>query len=96
MTNYAVGIDYGGAGDQKRLDDIINALKKCSGGTVTSLGIGPSKVQNYGLTSAAKGKTGVYITNGARVAERSVTLILSRTAMRSDTISLLKRQPKNI
>lgn len=68
MTDYAVGIDYGGSGDQKRLNDIINALKKCSGGSVTSLGIGPSKVQNYGLTSASKGKTGVYITNGVGIA----------------------------
>ena len=68
MTNYAVGIDYGGSGDQKRLNDIVNALKQCSGGTVTSLGIGPSKVQNYGLTSSAKGKVGVYITNGVGLA----------------------------
>ena len=68
MTDYAVGIDYGGIGDEKLLSDIINALKKCSGGSVTSLGVGPSRVQNYGLTSAAKGKTGVYITNGVGLA----------------------------
>lgn len=68
MTNYAVGIDYGGIGDAKILGDIVNNLKKCCGGSVTSLGIGPNKVQSYGLTSAAKGKTGVYITNGVGLA----------------------------
>lgn len=68
MTNYAVGIDYGGIGDEKILNDIITNLKQCSGGEVVSLGVGPSKVQNYGLTSAAKGKTGVYITNGVGLA----------------------------
>ena len=68
MTDYAVGIDYGGIGDEKLLSDIVNALQKCSGGSVTKLGVGPSVVQRYGLTSAAKGKTGVYITNGVGLA----------------------------
>lgn len=68
MTNYAVGIDRGGIGDAKILRNIIKHLKKCSGGQVVSLGIGPSKVQNYGLTSGARHKTGVYITNGVGLA----------------------------
>ena len=68
MTDYAVGIDYGGIGDAKILSDIVNNLKKCSGGSVTSLGVGPNKVQSYGLTSASSGKTGVYITNGVGIA----------------------------
>lgn len=69
MTNYAVGIDSGsGKGDAKILGDIVKNLKKCCGGSVTSLGVGPSVVQNYGLTSGSKGKTGVYITNGVGLA----------------------------
>ena len=68
MTNYAVGIDYGGIGDAKILGDIVNALKQCSGGAVTSLGVGPNKVQSYGLSSSASGKTGVFITNGVGLA----------------------------
>ena len=69
MTDYAVGIDRGsGMSDSKLLGDIVNALKKCSGGNVVSLGIGPSRVQNYGLTSSSKGKTGVYIANGVGLA----------------------------
>ena len=68
MTDYAVGIDYGGIGDEDILNGIIENLKKCSGGSVTSLGVGPSRVQNYGLTSASQGKTGVYIANGVGLA----------------------------
>lgn len=64
MTDYAVGIDYGSGQDTKTLNDICNYLKQCSGGNVVSLGIGPSRVQNYGLTSASKGKTAIYISNG--------------------------------
>lgn len=68
MTSYAVGIDRGGIGDEKILNNIIYYLKQCSGGNVVSLGVGPSKVQNYGLKSKAKHKTGVYITNGVGLA----------------------------
>lgn len=69
MTDYAIGIDRGsGYNDSKILGDIVSAVKKCSGGNVVSLGVGPSVVQNYGLTSGAKGKTGVYITNGVGLA----------------------------
>ena len=68
MTNYAVGIDYGGIGDEKILNDIISNLKKCSGGEVTSLGVGPNVVQSYGLSSSASGKTGIFITNGVGLA----------------------------
>ena len=67
MTDYAVGIDKGTSQDSKILNGVVNGLKKC-GGNVVSLGIGPSRVQNYGLTSAAKGKTGVYIANGVGLA----------------------------
>lgn len=69
MTDYVVGIDRGsGHNDSKILGDIVSAVKKCSGGSVTSLGVGPSVVQNYGLTSGAKGKVGIYITNGVGIA----------------------------
>lgn len=68
MTDYAVGIDYGGIGDAKILGDIVKALKKCSGGNVKSLGIGPNVVQSFGLSSASKGRTGVFITNGVGLA----------------------------
>lgn len=69
MTDYAIGIDRGsGYNDDKILTDIVNAVKSCSGGNVVKIGIGPSVVQNYGLGSAARGKTGVYITNGVGLA----------------------------
>jgi len=64
MTDYAVGIDRGTSQDSKTLNDICNYLKQCSGGSVTPLGIGPGRVQAYGQTSASKGKTAVFITNG--------------------------------
>lgn len=64
MTDYAVGIDRGTNQDSKTLNDICTYLQQCSGGNVTALGIGPSKVQNYGLSSASKGKTAIYIANG--------------------------------
>lgn len=64
MTDYAVGIDRGTNQDSKTLRDVCNYLRQCSGGKVVSLGIGPSKVQNFGLSSQSKGMTGVYITNG--------------------------------
>ena len=68
MTNYAVGIDRGTSQDSAILNGVVNGLKKCGGGEVVSLGIGPNRVQSYGLTSAAKGKVGVYISNGVGLA----------------------------
>ena len=67
MTDYVVGIDRGsGHDDSAIINGVINGLKKC--GTAVSAGIGPSALQNYGLTSAANGKTGVYIANGVGLA----------------------------
>lgn len=64
MTDYAVGIDAGSGQDAKTLNDVCAYLRQCSGGNVIPLGIGPSRVQNYGLTAASRGKTAVYISNG--------------------------------
>lgn len=68
MTSYVVGIDRGTPNGDTVINDIVNALKKCAGGDVINLGTGSSVVQNYGLTSSSKGKTGVYITNGVGIA----------------------------
>ena len=69
MTDYAVSIDSGsGYGDEKILNGIVNALRKCSGGHVVALGVGPNRLQSYGLTSASKGKVGIYIQNGVSIA----------------------------
>lgn len=65
MTNYTIWADRGdGAQDIYKVGEY---LKKCSGGTVKVLGIGPSVGQNYGLSNG-RGTTGVFMTNGVGLA----------------------------
>lgn len=65
MTNYTIWADTGdGSQDIYKVGEY---LKKCSGGTVKVLGIGPSVGQNYGLSNGG-GTTGVFMTNGVGLA----------------------------
>lgn len=65
MTNYTLWADRGtGAED---IYKVAEYLKKCAGGSVNVLGIGPSVGQNYGLSNG-KGTTAVYMTNGVGLA----------------------------
>lgn len=65
MTNYTIWADSG-AGAEK-IYDVGKYLKKCAGGKVKILGIGPNVGQSYGLHSG-KGTVGVYMTNGVGLA----------------------------
>lgn len=65
MTNYTLWADRG-TGSQD-IYKVADALKKCAGGSVNVLGIGPSVGQNYGLSNG-KGTTAVYMTNGVGLA----------------------------
>ena len=65
MTDYTIWADRGdGAQD---IYKIGNALKKCAGGSVKVLGIGPNVGQSYGLSNG-KGTVGVFQTNGVGLA----------------------------
>ena len=65
MTNYTLWADRGtGSGD---IYKIAEHLKKCAGGEVKVLGVGPSVGQNYGLSNG-KGTVAVYQTNGVGLA----------------------------
>lgn len=65
MTNYTLWADRGtGSND---IYKIAEYLKKCAGGSVKVLGIGPSVGQNYGLHNG-KGTVAVYQTNGVGLA----------------------------
>lgn len=61
MTNYTIWADRG-AGD-KTIYDVAKHLRKCSGGDVKVIGIGPGIGQRYGLGHGG-GTTGVFMTNG--------------------------------
>lgn len=65
MTNYTIWADTG-TGD-KQIYEIEKYLKKCAGGSVKVLGIGPNVGQSYGLSSG-KGTVGVFMTNGVGLA----------------------------
>lgn len=65
MTNYTIWADLG-TGD-KKIYEIGKHLKKCSGGTIKVLGIGPNVGQSYGLHNG-KGTVGVFMTNGVGLA----------------------------
>ena len=64
MVNYTIWSDLG-TGD-KKIYEIGKYLKKCSGGSVKILGIGPNVGQSYGLHSG-KGTTGVFMVNGVGI-----------------------------
>lgn len=64
MANIAIAIDRNNTTtDRQTLNYVINQLKS-AGHTITDLGIGPNKLQSYGLKSASKGKIGVLLLNG--------------------------------
>lgn len=65
MTNYTIWADRG-AGDQD-IYKVGKYLKKCAGGSVKILGIGPNVGQSYGQ-SGGKGTVGVFMTNGVGLA----------------------------
>ena len=65
MTNYTLWADRG-TGSQD-IYKVAEALKKCAGGSVKVLGIGPSVGQSYGLSNG-KGTVAVYMTNGVGIA----------------------------
>lgn len=65
MTNYTIWADTGTGAN--KIYDIGNYLKKCAGGSVKVLGIGPNVGQSYGLHSG-KGTVGVFMTNGVGLA----------------------------
>lgn len=65
MTDYTLWADRGDGAQQ--IYDVAKYLKKCAGGKVNVLGIGPSVGQNYGLHSG-KGTVAVYMTNGVGIA----------------------------
>lgn len=65
MTNYTLWADTGdGSSD---IYKIAEHLKKCAGGSVNVLGIGPNVGQSYGLSSG-DGTVGVFQTNGVGLA----------------------------
>lgn len=65
MTNYTIWADRG-AGAEK-IYEVGKYLKKCAGGTVKILGIGPNVGQSHGLSNG-KGTVGVYMVNGVGLA----------------------------
>lgn len=65
MTNYTIWADTG-VGDQQ-IYQVGEHLKKCAGGSVNVLGIGPNVGQSYGLSNG-KGTVGVFMTNGVGLA----------------------------
>ena len=65
MTNYVLAADRGTGAE--KIYEVAKHLKKCAGGTVKTLGIGPSVLANYGLSNG-KGCVGVYMTNGVGLA----------------------------
>lgn len=65
MTNYTIWADRGSGAD--KIYEIGKYLKKCAGGSVKILGIGPNVGQSYGLHNG-KGTVGVFMTNGVGLA----------------------------
>lgn len=64
MTDYTIWADRG-TGDQK-IYEVGKYLKKCAGGNVKVIGIGPNVGQSYGQ-HAGKGTVGVFMTNGVGI-----------------------------
>lgn len=65
MTNYTVWADRGTGAE--KIYEIGEYLKKCAGGNVNVLGVGPNIGQSYGLSNG-KGTVGVFMTNGVGLA----------------------------
>lgn len=64
MTDYTIWADRG-TGDNK-IYEVGKHLKKCAGGSVKVLGIGPNVGQSYGQHSG-KGTVGVFMVNGVGI-----------------------------
>ena len=64
MTHFVIGSDNIDKNEKTWLKAIQNRLQQ-AGHTVTSVGVGPGKVQNYGLTKASKGKIGLLLVGGS-------------------------------
>jgi len=63
---FCVGSDNIDGKESNYINDIISKLEE-KGNTCENLGIGPSKVQNYGLSSNSSGKTAVFIVGGSDI-----------------------------